>query len=448
MAEPFGIGAVVDGKYEIVRVLGEGGVGIVVEARHLGLDQAVAIKILRPAMAEGEAAARFLREARASVRLKSEHVARVTDVGTSAEAPYMVMELLQGRDLADTIDERGRLPVQEAVDLVLQAIEGIAEAHAAGIIHRDIKPANLFVTRRPDGTPLVKVLDFGISKVFGMDDGTQTSTQAVMGSPLFMAPEQMRATKDVDGRADVWSLGVTLYQCVVGQLPFDDDNFARLALLVHNEVAPRISTTLPDVSPLFDDIVASCLEREPSARFPSVASLATALLPLASPSAQRHVDAAVRMLGSAGPEPRLPSLSPPAMSASLRPPHASPGTEMALSTSGSRPSSGNKSLVVLAGAFGLLVAALVVFFAASRRREPPLAPATALVPSSPVAAGTSVAAPSPSAMPDASAGSPNVPQLTLATAEASGAPPPPKGRAKGAVKGTGPAADPFGDSRK
>jgi tRNA A-37 threonylcarbamoyl transferase component Bud32 len=295
VAQPLPIGTLIDGKYQVEQVLGEGGVGVVVAALHVGLEQRVAVKLLRPHLAEGEAASRFLREARATVRLRGEHVARVTDVGTHEGAPYMVMELLDGKDLSAWLDERGPLPERETADLLLQAIEGVAEAHAAGMIHRDLKPANLFVSRRPDGTPLVKVLDFGISKVSGVEDGTQTSTQAVMGSPFYMAPEQMRATKDVDARADVWSLGVTLFECLTGRLPFADDNFARLTLMVHQTDAPRVRDLVPNVSLEMDALVARCLRREPAERFASVAALAEALSPLASPEARRHGAAAQRL---------------------------------------------------------------------------------------------------------------------------------------------------------
>src|SRR6185369_9371107 len=160
-------GDVVAGKYRVERVLGKGGMGVVVAAEHTVLRQKVAIKFLLPeAMQRKGAAERFEREARAASAIQNEHVARVTDVGVlETGAPYMVMEYLTGKDLGELIRERGKLPIPEAVDYLLQASEAIAEAHALGIIHRDLKPANLFVTTRPDGTPLVKVLDFGLSKV-------------------------------------------------------------------------------------------------------------------------------------------------------------------------------------------------------------------------------------------------------------------------------------------
>src|SRR5580693_7216018 len=168
-----------------------------------------------------EYVARFEREARTAVKIKSEHVARVIDVGQlESGSPYMVMEYLEGEDLQGWLEKQGRLPIERAVDFLLQACEAIAEAHAMGIVHRDLKPANLFCIRRPDGTLSIKVLDFGISKAAGASMG-MTSTQAVMGSPLYMSPEQMGSSKGVDARSDIWALGVILFELVTGRVPFD-----------------------------------------------------------------------------------------------------------------------------------------------------------------------------------------------------------------------------------
>ena len=204
-------GDVLAGKYRVDRVLGVGGMGVVVAATHLQLEERVALKFMLPeAYGDPDLAARFTREARAAVKLKSEHVARVLDVGTlDTGAPYIVMEYLDGTDLADELHKKGPLPVHEAAEYVLQACDALAEAHALGIVHRDLKPANLFLTRRGDGSPLVKLLDFGISKTSAFNDAgvAMTKTAAMMGSALYMSPEQMTSPKDVDARADVWALG-------------------------------------------------------------------------------------------------------------------------------------------------------------------------------------------------------------------------------------------------
>src|SRR5687768_2291671 len=197
-------GDILVGKYRVERVLGLGGMGVVVAAQHLGLDQRVAIKFLFPeAFSHPEALLRFDREARAAAKIKSEHVARVTDVGTLENgAPYMVMEYLEGEDLAEYLRREGALRVEEAVQLVLQACEAIDEAHKLGIVHRDLKPANLFCIQKADGSRTIKVLDFGISKLTHSVPATRgmamTGASAMMGSPLYMSPEQMRSPRTVD----------------------------------------------------------------------------------------------------------------------------------------------------------------------------------------------------------------------------------------------------------
>src|ERR1700733_7006308 len=197
--------------------------GIVVAARHVQLDEKVALKFLRPeALADADAVERFAREARAAVKIKSEHVARVIDVGTLPNgAPYMVMEHLDGEDMAAWIKERGALPVEQALDFVLQACVAVADAHALGIVHRDLKPANLFCIRRSDGQLSIKVLDFGISKLTERTTTAQrmafTKTTASMGSPLYMSPEQMRSSKDVDAQTDIWALAVILFELMTGR---------------------------------------------------------------------------------------------------------------------------------------------------------------------------------------------------------------------------------------
>ena len=206
-------GQILAGKFQIERVLGRGGMGVVVAAQHLQLGQLVALKFLLPeALRNPEVTERFLREARAAVRLKSEHVGRVIDVGTLDDgAPYLVMEYLEGQDLDSFREEHERLPVAQVVSFVLQASEAIAEAHSIGIIHRDLKPANLFLTVRADGSPTVKVLDFGIAKATeGSEDFSLTKTATVMGSPAYMSPEQLRSARDVDARSDIWAIGVIL----------------------------------------------------------------------------------------------------------------------------------------------------------------------------------------------------------------------------------------------
>ena len=267
-------------KYRIDRQLGEGGMGVVLAATHLQLDDRVAIKLLRADMVtRPDVVDRFLHEAQSSVRLKSEHVARIFDVGVAPDGvPYIVMEYLEGRDLNALFRARGALPAGELVDYVLQACEAMAEAHAQAIVHRDIKPANLFVTRRPDGSPLVKVLDFGISKALDRDLQL-TSSQAMLGTPAYMSPEQLRASREVDTRTDIWSLGVLLYELLCGHQPFDAPSFGELVLQVVTTPAPPLPVDSPRG---IAAVVARCLERERDKRYRSVADLAAALAPFAS----------------------------------------------------------------------------------------------------------------------------------------------------------------------
>lgn len=289
-------GELIADKYRVEEVVGSGGMGVVVSARHERLGQAVAVKLLGPdASRRPEAARRFLREAQAAAGLQSDHVVKIHDVGTTEQgAPFIVMELLRGSDLKAVLDERGALPVQQAVEYVLQASDAIGEAHGRGIVHRDLKPANLFVCQRSDGSPLIKVLDFGISKSLQSDesvDGALTSTRSVLGSPYYMSPEQVRDSKKIDHRADIWALGVILQELLTAEPAFVGDTLpAVCAAIVADPPAP-LHERRPDVPQPLADIVLRCLEKDPSRRFQTVGELVEALLPFAerrsvSPSAR------------------------------------------------------------------------------------------------------------------------------------------------------------------
>ena len=249
-------GDVLVGKYRVERVLGSGGMGTVVAARHLRLDERVAIKLLHPeALSNREAVARFEREARAAAKIKSEHVARVSDVGTLDNGcPYMVMEYLEGEDLAQWVDQRGPIASEQAVEFILQTCEAMAEAHTLGIVHRDLKPANLFCIRRPDGQRWIKVLDFGISKL--ADPGVDmTHANAVMGSPLYMSPEQMVSARSVDARTDIWSMGVILYELITGEGAFRGDNYPEVCMQVATKPPPKVRAKVPEAPPGLDDVI-------------------------------------------------------------------------------------------------------------------------------------------------------------------------------------------------
>ncbi len=278
-------GDVVCGKYRLLRPLGEGGMGLVFEAEHLRLRQSVAIKFLRhEVLSLPDAVERFEREARASARLRGPHVVQVLDVDTDERGrPYMVMELLRGRDLEAELRVRGPFPVAGAVDLVLQACVAIAQAHAAGIVHRDLKPSNLFLTEEA-GKRVLKVLDFGISKIAPDPDAppaSATSTCVTVGTPLYMSPEQMRSSRDVDGRSDIWSLGVILYELVAGTPPFLGTTTAAIAAIVADAM-PSLRRVRPDVPEELERVLVTALAKVPADRLPSAEALGAALMPFAS----------------------------------------------------------------------------------------------------------------------------------------------------------------------
>jgi serine/threonine-protein kinase len=295
-------GDVLAGKYRVERVLGQGGMGVVVAATHTTLHQRVALKFLLPAaLGNPETIERFLREARASVRLKSEHAAKVIDVGTLEDgAPFMVMEYLDGATLGHVVRHQGALGVRDAVDYVLQACEAVAEAHAASIIHRDLKPENLFLTRRVDGQPLVKVLDFGIAKSQSQADSLSlTRTSTVIGSPLYMPPEQLRAARNADVRSDIWALGAVLFELLTGRVPFTAETFSELCLKVAQDPAPPPSSVKSGVPPAIDHVVLRCLEKDPAKRFQNVADLASALEPFGPPNSSEMAQRVASVLGGA-----------------------------------------------------------------------------------------------------------------------------------------------------
>jgi serine/threonine-protein kinase len=282
------VGDVVDGKYEIERILGQGAMGVVAQAHHRGLARRVAMKFLSaPLSADTAARARFLREARAMAQLEGPHVVRVLDV-TDGPTPYLVMELLHGRDLGARLREHGALPVAEAVELVLQACEALAEAHARGVVHRDLKPTNLFVVDRADGAPFVKVLDFGIAKAAATDGDAGhelTRSGTLLGSPRYMSPEQVQSPRDVDARTDVWSLGAVLWELCAGRPAFDAASLADLFARIASDPAPRLDRVRPEVPEAVALAVAGCLVKDRAHRTPSVAALAEALAPAAPPRA-------------------------------------------------------------------------------------------------------------------------------------------------------------------
>ncbi len=287
-------GDVLGGKYRVTRLLGRGGMGAVFAAQHEMLGEEVAIKLmLAEAMREPEAVKRFVNEARAAAKIRGEHVVRVLDVGVLDDGrPYISMELMEGEDLGQLLEKNGPLPMTVAVDYLLQGMEAIAQAHALGVVHRDLKPSNFFLATRLDGSRIVKVLDFGIAKATGGGIAGQamTSTRAMMGSPLYMSPEQIRSSKSVDPQSDLWALGVIAYELIDGAPPFNGETVGELFFAIVEQTPPPIHTRKPGIAPGLSAVVARCLERDKALRFRTVVDLARALRPFASASGALEVD--------------------------------------------------------------------------------------------------------------------------------------------------------------
>jgi serine/threonine protein kinase len=295
-------GDVVAGKYRIEKIIGKGGMGAVLSAHHELLGQRVAVKFLLGEIAQNEEAVRrFHNEARNAFKIQSEHVCRIMDVGEERGMPFMVMEFLNGQDLSQMIEARGALPVEEAVDYVLQALEAIAQAHAQGIVHRDLKPANLFLAERQDGSTLIKVLDFGIAKAsnpFGEGGNhSMTSTKAMLGSPLYMSPEQLRSAKNVDQRADVWALGVIIYELLTATVPFNGETLGELFIAILEQPPIPITARRQDVPGALNDVVMRCMTRSVDQRWQNVAELAEALAPFAPGRSFVSVERVAQALG-------------------------------------------------------------------------------------------------------------------------------------------------------
>ena len=302
---PFQPGDVLQGKYRVESILGSGGMGVVLAAEHVELGERVAIKFLRSAALENHVwVARFMREAKAAAMLRSEHAVRVHDVGTlDTGAPYMVMEYVDGIDVAQWLRDHGPMPLPQASELLLQACEALALAHTRGIVHRDIKPSNLLILEREDGSPLVKVIDFGISKMMAdasvQSDGEMTQSQSIIGSPYYMAPEQMRSAKHVDARADIWALGATLHRMLTNSYPFPGGTMMAIFENILDGYN-GVRALAPHAPESVDRLLHACLQNDPDARLKNVAEFARALAPHAPPRA-RHLASRIEAIIQRGP---------------------------------------------------------------------------------------------------------------------------------------------------
>ena len=288
------IGTLLDGKYRVESVIGHGGMADVVAAQHEKMGHRVAIKVLRRQTASDALFPRVLREARAAAGLSSEHVTRVLDIGSlESGEPYLVMELLDGIDFGELLRRRGQLTVCDAATYLVQVCDALGEAHARGIVHRDLKPSNLFLARRRGGTPLVKLMDFGISKIAEQDateGGAEPLTAArdVLGTPHYMSPEQILSSRDVDAQTDIWSLGVLLYRLLTARYPFNGETSAAIFMRVASAPAPKLREARPDAPPEFEQLVLDCLEKAPEQRLANAAAFARTILPFSEDETQRR----------------------------------------------------------------------------------------------------------------------------------------------------------------
>ncbi len=395
-----GVGSIVAGKYKLERVLGQGGMGVVYAAYHQQLDQRVAIKFLLPQVAaqHAGAVARFVREARACAKLRSEHVARVIDVGSFEDgSPYIVMEHLVGTDLSQLIKSFGALAIDDACDYVLQACEALAEAHSMGIVHRDLKPSNLFVARHPDGTPSVKLLDFGIAKAPSAEawsEGALTGTDGAIGSPMYMSPEHLRNTATVDHRTDIWSLGIILHEILTGRHPFDATSPGGMCVMIAADPPAPLRRHRPDAPEELEAILLKCLHKDREQRFVNVGELAVALSKFSHNRSELLVDRILRVTASAvatRPSGPIPAIALPAVIRQEPESTASPGAatqpsgNFVVHQTSSPPTAGEPppASVRRRRAWPLLVPVSLIALATAvllLRRSPPLPPAPAAQP--------------------------------------------------------------------
>jgi serine/threonine protein kinase len=357
------VGVTIGGKYLIVRFLAEGGMGAVYEAQHLVIKRRFAVKFLRADLARRrDLLTRFKREAATTGALEGENIAAALDFGIATDgAPYIVLEYLDGIDLGALLARDGRLPVERAADLVIQACAGMQEAHAARVVHRDLKPRNLFVCRRRDGHDLLKILDFGVAKWLAPDANSQaTRTGSMVGTPAYMSPEQARGETDIGALADVYALGVILYEMLVGRTPHRGDSF--------NAVMHNIATQPPmplraegcEFAPELEAIVSRALSSDPAARQPSAAQLARELTPFA----RRHVWPEPSE-STCGDEPSRRFADLAANSRSVPAPRQEPSDEAA------SPPRGHRRLVASSGIF-LLAGLVVVLLVTGLPRSTPV----------------------------------------------------------------------------
>ena len=376
-------GQLVDGKYRVERLLGKGGMGAVFEGYHTLVDRRVAIKVLLPeAISSEHGAQRFEREVRATGRIGNDHILEVYDVGVLPDGSrYMVSEFLDGETLADRL-ERGPLQPKVAAELMLQLLDGLAAAHDKGIVHRDLKPENLFILRQKAGrADFLKIIDFGISKyqLDGTSSMSMTATGAVLGTPYYLSPEQARGHRDIDHRSDLYTVGVIMYQAVVGRVPLYADNFNELLFKIALESPRPLTAVLPQIDPVFSGIVERAMSRQREDRYQSAHELGTALAQwLQLPSSGAHVPSAA--LSGVAP---APWSSVNTMTASRQLPTS--GNFGLTTASDFRRSSPLRVVLIGAGVIGALGLSAALLFGSSSNEPSPGSAAISALPATPSA---------------------------------------------------------------
>jgi eukaryotic-like serine/threonine-protein kinase len=280
------LGSVFDGRYEIIRLIGTGGMGSVFEARHTRLGKRVAIKTLHTSFAEKSAGReRFLREAELIAKIRHPNVVDISDVGVHEDVPYLVMEFLEGESLGEHLVDGHPMPSGDVADVMLGVVSGLLAVHRRGVVHRDVKPDNIFLARDPEGTVVPKIIDFGVSKDLGQAASVTQDGQVhtVVGTPHYMSPEQLRGSKQLGPRTDQYAVGVVLYQALTGALPFDGSSLVGLVRSIDEGTFPAPSSKNASLDPAFEEVVVKAMAMNPEGRFESMRELGLALLPFASP---------------------------------------------------------------------------------------------------------------------------------------------------------------------
>ncbi len=359
-------GKVLDGKYELVGLLGEGGMGEVYEAKHLLIGRRLAVKFLHSQyVSSEEVVTRFQREAQAAAAIGHENIIEVTDMGTTPEgAPYIVMEYLDGMDVKDLIAEQGTLSPERAANIMVQALSALQAAHTAKIIHRDLKPENIYLIQKTDQPDYVKILDFGISKfkaLEGDDAKGLTQTGTVLGTPYYMSPEQARGDQDLSARSDVYAMGVILYQMMAGCLPFDAPNYNALLIKILTEEPVDATEHNPEIPPELAEAINVSMARDPNDRYQDCIEFRRHLLPFVPGASTRF-------------ETGLSPASRTAVNAALS--ATATETPLEMTRSGLDTPSKGKLPLIIGGVAAVLVAVIVGFFFLKGDKKEAPAPAT------------------------------------------------------------------------